>query len=145
MMLTIKRYPNRKLYDTTAKRYVTLEQIAALVRQGAEVQVVDHENGEDLTTTILTQIILEQEKKQSGFLPRTLLTTLIRSSGETLDAVRHTLDERIASVLHTLNVPTQQDLQALHAQLDALDAQLSQMVSKVERPKSEVQSLESSV
>ena len=68
-MPVIKRYPNRKLYDTTAKQYVSLEGIADLVRQGAEVQVVDHATGEDLTTLTLTQIIVEQERLQSGFLP----------------------------------------------------------------------------
>ena len=49
-MLVIKRYPNRKLYDTTAKQYITLEGIAARIRDGEEVQIVDHATGEDLTT-----------------------------------------------------------------------------------------------
>jgi polyhydroxyalkanoate synthesis repressor PhaR len=89
-MRVIKRYPNRKLYDTEAKAYITLEGIADLIRAGEDVQVVDHETGEDLTTVTLSQIILEQEKKQQEkkggtALPKNVLTSLIRTSGDTLD------------------------------------------------------------
>lgn len=87
-MPTIKRYPNRKLYDTEAKRYVTLDDIATMIREGQDVQVIDYESGDDLTTLTLTQIILEQEKKSDdGFLPRSLLTSLIRTGGDTLEHV----------------------------------------------------------
>ncbi len=87
VMPVIKRYPNRKLYDTEAKRYVTLEHITKMVREGQDVRVVDHETGEDLTSLTLSQIILEQEKKQTGFLPRSLLTSLIRTGGETVESL----------------------------------------------------------
>jgi len=90
-MPVIKRYPNRKLYDTEAKQYVTLEAIAALIRQGEEIQVVDHATGEDLTAVTLSQIIFEQEKKLSGFLPQAVLTGLIQAGGDTLSALRRTL------------------------------------------------------
>lgn len=63
-MAIIKRYPNRKLYDTEAKKYITLDGIAELIRDGQEVQVMDHSTGEDLTTLTLTQIIFEQEKEK---------------------------------------------------------------------------------
>ncbi|MCB0161660.1 MAG: polyhydroxyalkanoate synthesis regulator DNA-binding domain-containing protein, partial [Caldilineaceae bacterium] len=78
-MPVIKRYPNRKLYDTEAKTYVTLDEITEMIRAGRDVQVIDHETGDDLTTLTLSQIILEQEKKSAGFLPRSLLTSLIRT------------------------------------------------------------------
>ncbi len=84
-MRVIKRYPNRKLYDTEAKAYVTLDGIAELIRGGADIQVVDHETGEDLTTVTLSQIILELEKKQGHALPKGVLTSLIRTGGDTLD------------------------------------------------------------
>ncbi len=90
-MPVIKRYPNRKLYDTQAKQYITLEGIAQLVRQGEEIQVIDHATGEDLTALTLSQIIFEQEKKRSGFLPQSVLTGLIRSGGHTLSVLRRTL------------------------------------------------------
>jgi polyhydroxyalkanoate synthesis repressor PhaR len=90
-MPLIKRYPNRKLYDTEAKQYITLEQIAEMIRAGHDVQIRDHESGEDLTTLTLSQVILDQEKRQSGFLPRSLMTDLIRSGGETLDYLLRSL------------------------------------------------------
>jgi polyhydroxyalkanoate synthesis repressor PhaR len=90
-MRLIKRYPNRKLYDTEDKRYVTLNGIAELIRAGHEVQVIDHATGEDLTAVTLTQIIFEQEKQQAGFLPRSVLTGLIQAGGERLSTLRRTL------------------------------------------------------
>ncbi len=84
-MATIKRYPNRKLYDTEAKRYVTLDHIADMIQSGEELTVVDHETGEDLTTVTLSQIIFEQEKKRAGFLPKSILANLIRTGSDTLD------------------------------------------------------------
>lgn len=90
-MPVIKRYPNRKLYDTEAKRYVTLGDIAALIRSGEEVVVVDHTTEEDLTAVILTQIILEQEKLKKGFLPKAVLTNLVRAGGDTVTTLRRGL------------------------------------------------------
>lgn len=60
---TIKRYANRKLYDTRDSRYVTLDHIAAMVREGDDVKVVDNTTRADLTTATLAQIIFEEEKK----------------------------------------------------------------------------------
>jgi polyhydroxyalkanoate synthesis repressor PhaR len=90
-MPVIKRYPNRKLYDTEAKRYITLDGIAELIRNGEEIQVIDHANDEDLTAVTLTQIIFEQEKRQGGFLPKSVLTTLVRAGGDTLSSLSRTL------------------------------------------------------
>ena len=90
-MPVIKRYPNRKLYDTVAKRYVTLEEIASLIRQGQEVSVIDHASGEDLTAVTLSQVILEQERKQEGFLPRAVLAGLVRAGGDTVATLRRAL------------------------------------------------------
>lgn len=89
--MIIKRYPNRKLYDTTAKQYVALERVAEMIRAGAAVQVLDHVTGEDLTTLILTQIIVEQEKQSSGFLPLAVLTGLVQAGGNTLAVLRRSL------------------------------------------------------
>jgi polyhydroxyalkanoate synthesis repressor PhaR len=83
-MIIIKRYPNRKLYNTIAKQYVTLERIADLIRQGEEVKITDHRSGEDLTAVTLSQIIFEQEKKGGGFLPPSVLTGLVKFGGETI-------------------------------------------------------------
>jgi polyhydroxyalkanoate synthesis repressor PhaR len=90
-MPVIKRYPNRKLYDTEAKRYITLNEIATLIRAGEEVVVTDHATDEELTAVVLTQIIFEQEKAQRGFLPKSVLTNLVRAGGDTLSTLRRGL------------------------------------------------------
>ncbi len=154
-MPVIKRYPNRKLYDTDAKRYVTLEHIAALIQANEDVLVIDHETGEDLTNLTLSQIIFEQEKKGSGLLSRSLLTNLIRTGGDTFEQVRraliaplhldsakeeagdaveaenpllHRVDEIFQDVLATLNVPTSRDLRQLQAQLDELNGRIGALL-----------------
>jgi len=76
-IIVIKKYGNRRLYDTSNSRYVNLEDIAVLVRNGKEVQVLDAKTGEDLTRVILTQIILEDAKGQPSGLPLELLRQLV--------------------------------------------------------------------
>ncbi len=63
MTRTIKRYSNRKLYDTTDSRYVTLQELAALIRNGDDIRVVEHGTEQDLTAATLAQIIFEEEKR----------------------------------------------------------------------------------
>jgi polyhydroxyalkanoate synthesis repressor PhaR len=111
-MPVIKRYPNRKLYDTEAKSYVTLEGIATLIRQGEEVRVIDHASGEDLTAITLSQIILEQEKKRSGFLPQNVLAGLVRAGGDTMTTLRRTLASPLDLARH-VDDEIEQRLQAL--------------------------------
>lgn len=65
----IKKYSNRKLYDTKEKKYVNLSEISRLIREGAEVKVIDNETKEDITSLILAQIIVEQEKTKKIMLP----------------------------------------------------------------------------
>ena len=91
-MRIIKRYSNRKLYDTETKQYITLDQIANLVREGEELQVVDNTSGDDLTALTLSQIILEQEKKQKGFLPRSVLSALVEAGGKPMSSLRQHLE-----------------------------------------------------
>jgi polyhydroxyalkanoate synthesis repressor PhaR len=75
--IVIKKYANRRLYDTSNSRYINLEDIAALVRNGKDVQVVDAGTGEDITRVTLTQIIVEDAKGQPAGLPLELLRQLI--------------------------------------------------------------------
>lgn len=77
-MRTIKRYSNRKLYDTEAKQYITLDGISDLVREGEDIEVIDKETGEDLTAVTLSQIIFEQQKRAEQPAPLGFLTNLIR-------------------------------------------------------------------
>jgi len=90
-MPLIKRYPNRKLYDTEGKQYVTLADVAAMIRRGEAVQVLEHPTGNDLTNLILSQIIFEQEKQRGDFLPQSLLTGLVRAGGQTWTSLRRTV------------------------------------------------------
>src|SRR5215471_8014628 len=78
----IKKYGNRRLYDTAGSRYVNLDDIAALVREGKDVKVVDAKSGHDLTRVILTQIITEDAKGKPTGLPLELLRQLIVASDE---------------------------------------------------------------
>lgn len=74
----IKRYANRKLYDTTDSRYVTLQQIAEFVRNGEDVRIIDNKSKEDLTNVTLAQIIYEEEKKGDSATRRTSLRSFIQ-------------------------------------------------------------------
>ncbi|MEM6276631.1 MAG: polyhydroxyalkanoate synthesis repressor PhaR [Pseudomonadota bacterium] len=77
--LLIKRYASRRLYNTETSDYVTLEDIAAFIREGREVQIVDLKSGDDLTRQYLLQIIADHESKGENVLPVTVLTDLVRS------------------------------------------------------------------
>ncbi|MDH4207982.1 MAG: polyhydroxyalkanoate synthesis regulator DNA-binding domain-containing protein, partial [Anaerolineae bacterium] len=86
-MRLIKKYPNRKFYDTVDKRYVSLSGIASLVRDGEEVRVVHNGTGEDISTLVLSQILREQERRDN-YLPQGLLTALVRRGGLGLGQLR---------------------------------------------------------
>ena len=74
----IKKYSNRRLYDSTNKRYVTLEDISELIREGNEVKVVDSQSGADISKVILIQVVLESEKNKEDILPASFLHMLIK-------------------------------------------------------------------
>lgn len=78
--VVIKKYGNRRLYDTSTSRYVNLDEIATMIRQGADVQVLDAKTGEDLTRVTLTQVIVEDAKDQKTGLPLELLKQMILTS-----------------------------------------------------------------
>ncbi len=78
--IVIKKYENRRLYDTSSSRYVNLDDVASMIREGQEVQVMDAKTGEDLTRVTLTQIITEDAKVQPTGLPLELLRQLIMAT-----------------------------------------------------------------
>jgi polyhydroxyalkanoate synthesis repressor PhaR len=78
LVVVIKRYENRKLYDARARAYVTLADLARMVADGGEIQVVDKATGEDLTTLVLAQVVLEGVKERTADIPRQVLSRLIR-------------------------------------------------------------------
>ncbi len=110
----IKRYTNRKLYDTVESRYVTLDEIAEMIKAGAEVKILDNRTKDDLTSVTLAQIIFEEEKKTSKMSLRTL-KELIRSGGERaaqlvedtqaelrgrVEAVRQAAEQRVQTLIN---------------------------------------------
>jgi polyhydroxyalkanoate synthesis repressor PhaR len=85
---TIKKYANRRLYNTGTSTYVTLEDLAAMVKQGEDFLVYDAKTGDDITRSVLAQIIFEQENKAGqNLLPTTFLRQLIRFYGDSMQMV----------------------------------------------------------
>jgi polyhydroxyalkanoate synthesis repressor PhaR len=105
---TIKRYGNRKLYDTQASRYVTLDEIATMIREGHRVAVLDNQTQQDLTAVTLAQIILEQEKVRNRT-PLNLLRELVRDRGDTVsDFFRARVAEPVARFRSTTEVKVEE-------------------------------------
>lgn len=102
-MYIIKRYSNRKMYDTVQKRYITLREIADLVARGEEIKVIDNASGQDITSLTLSQVIYEQEKRENGHFPKTLLSDLIQKGGDFL--------ERLPRSIHNFFHPGQNNLE----------------------------------
>ena len=75
--VTIKKYANRRLYDTESSSYITLDRLAAMIREGRDFEVVDAKTGEDITHQVLTQIIVDEESRGSTLLPVNFLRQLI--------------------------------------------------------------------
>jgi len=98
MAYVIKRYSNRKLYDTQESRYVTLEEIEEMVRSGREVSVVDAATGDDLTSVTLTQIILENERNRRTALPSAFLHQLIKHGEAWQDFVQRSFRSSLEGI-----------------------------------------------
>ena len=110
-MRLIKKYANRKFYDTGGKRYVSLDGIASLVCEGQDVQVVDNHTGDDITGLVLSQILREQER-HGGLLPRGLLTALVRRGTGGLEHLRGSLQSSLQA-LQTLEDDIEDRINAL--------------------------------
>ncbi|MGE0745122.1 MAG: polyhydroxyalkanoate synthesis repressor PhaR [Rhodospirillales bacterium] len=85
--VTIKKYANRRLYNTSTSSYVTLEHLAKMVREGIDFVVRDAKTGEDITRSVLTQIIVEEEAKGTNLLPISFLRQLIGFYGDSLQSL----------------------------------------------------------
>jgi polyhydroxyalkanoate synthesis repressor PhaR len=99
MAYVVKRYSNRKLYDTQESRYVTLEELEELIRAGKEISVVDVSTGEDLTSVTLAQIILENERNHRATLPTGFLHQLIKHGEAWQDFVQKSLKSSLEGIL----------------------------------------------
>ena len=141
----IKKYANRKLYDTRTSKYVTLDGIADLVRAGHDIRVVDRDTGSDITQVVLSQIVLTEEKRGPQALVGAGADALHERGQALLDYVRKTLnvpgdlvseverrrsgiesmvDEAIVRTLQRLKLPTRRDIDRLNDRIDRLSAEL---------------------
>jgi polyhydroxyalkanoate synthesis repressor PhaR len=160
--IVIKKYGNRRLYDTAGSRYVNLDDIAALVREGKNVQVVDAKTGQDLTRVTLTQIITEDAKGKPTGLPLELLRQLIVASDEVRqefvmwylksafdtyqkvqDAVQSRLGEVQSAILSPVDMmkkflgtpsPTPPKAET-EPELDALRKRVAELEARLEKPR----------
>jgi polyhydroxyalkanoate synthesis repressor PhaR len=144
----IKKYANRKLYDTQTSRYITLEGIAELVRDGHEIQVVDRDTGQDLTQVILSQLVLSVEKRGPARLVDAGADAIHDRGQALLDYVRKTLnvpgdlvneverrrgdleamvDEAIERALRRLRIPSRHDVDRLNERIDRISAELKKL------------------
>ena len=141
----IKKYANRKLYDTRTSRYITLEGIAQLVRDGHDIKVIDRDNGHDLTQVTLSQIVLSEEKRGPARLFDAGGEVLHDRGQALLDYVRKTLnvpsdirheverrrgdleglvDEAIERALRRLRIPSRRDIDRINERLERISSQL---------------------
>jgi polyhydroxyalkanoate synthesis repressor PhaR len=170
----IKRYTNRKLYDTVESRYVTLDEIAQMIKGGAEVKIIDNRTKEDLTSVTLAQIIFEEEKKRSQ-MPLGVLREIIRHGGEAVagfyqekagtiagklgelksktESIREGLEEKVRGVTGIFRAKTEEGASAVKEAVSAGEAavkQAAEMVStaaqaEIERLQKKVQELEKKI
>ncbi|MGZ8217414.1 polyhydroxyalkanoate synthesis repressor PhaR [Methylomagnum sp.] len=94
----IKKYPNRRLYDTVVSAYITLEDIRRLVKDGVKFRIVDAKTEEDITRSILMQVILEQEEQGKPIFSREVLEQIIRAYGDTMQGFMSSYLEQSLSV-----------------------------------------------
>jgi len=158
----IKKYGNRRLYDTTGSRYVNLDDIAALIREGKPVKVVDARTGEDLTRVILTQIITEDARDRPTGLPLELLRQLIvasdqagqefimwylKSAFDTYQSVQDAVQNRLSQMQSAITSPVEmmkrflgnalpsQPPRSDDGELEALRRRIAELEARLQKPR----------
>ena len=133
MIRLIKRYESRKLYDTEESRYVSLDEISGWIRQGQEVRVQDNASGADVTSQTLTQIILDEGRRGTSFLPSELLHDLVRlgerAMSNGLEQVQHGVDRLVQASIDRL-APVRrarEEMSSLRTRLEQLEVSLAEL------------------
>jgi polyhydroxyalkanoate synthesis repressor PhaR len=133
MIRLIKRYESRKLYDTEESRYVSLEEISTWIRDGQEVRVVDNATSADVTSQTLTQIILDEGRRGTSFLPSELLHELVRLGEKAVhsgvEQVQHGVDRLVQASVDRL-APVRrarEEMSRLRSQLERLESSLAHL------------------
>ena len=137
----IKRYGSRKLYDTSESRYVSLDEIAALVRAGEDVHVVENKTGDDATAAILTQIISEEGRAGRGFLSAGFLHDLLRAGESALKIGEEAVEARIRQARQGVTNSVSGLTRAAADTIKPL-AQMTDMRDEVSRLRERLESLE---
>jgi polyhydroxyalkanoate synthesis repressor PhaR len=140
MARVIKRYGNRKLYDVAASAYVSMDDLAALIREGHTLQVLDNVTGEDITAQTLTQVVLEQGRQGRDLVPTDLLHQLVRRGGKAIDAsveqLKHGVDGlvqgSIGRLTRVVQAPQERELRQLREQIASLESTLGQLLDRQE-------------
>lgn len=133
MVRLIKRYESRKLYDTEESRYVSLEDLAAWVRDGQEVKVVDNATAADVTAQTLTQIILDEGRRGTRFLPSELLHDLVRAGEHALSSgveqVQQGMDRLLRASVDRLGPVrrVREEMNSLRTRLEDLESTLQDL------------------
>jgi polyhydroxyalkanoate synthesis repressor PhaR len=130
-MRIIKKYANRKLYDTSDKKYVAMDRLAELIKRGEEVTVIDNRNGQDITSVVVSQLLAREkiEDKPDDF-PGVLIRLLRRGGGTILDYAKNadnlktgvikSIDNRINEILGKMNLATRSQVNKLNETIDEL-------------------------
>lgn len=127
--IVLKKYSNRRLYDTRKSRYVTLEDVSQMIRSGEQVQILDAATGEDVTAFILTQIVLEVAKRRNSLLPVSVLHLIIRFGDNVLsEYFEKYFQKTIQNYMATKNAFDQQFGQWLDMGLD-MSRRMPEMMS----------------
>ena len=139
--IIIKRYQNRKLYDTNDSCYVTLEDIGEMIRIGKDIKVVDNKTGEDLTSVTLAQIIFEGQKRKTAVLPESLFSHIIQLGGGALrDILSKALESGAKEIGHVREfvdekvkptVEGARHLPSLHSELEELRHKIQTLEKKL--------------
>ncbi len=138
MIRVIKRYESRKLYDTEESRYISLEDIAKWVRDGQDVRVIDNASNDDVTAQILTQVIHDEGKRGTSFLPTELLHELVRLGEEAMstgvEQVQGTVDRLVKASIDRLGPVrrAREEMTHLRSRLAKLETTLGALEEEVE-------------
>ncbi|MCA9539850.1 MAG: transcriptional regulator [Myxococcales bacterium] len=136
----IKRYANRKLYDTSRSRYVTLDELADMIDGGEEFQIIDNQTKEDLTRVTMAQILVEREKRGKRAGPLPALRGLIRNKGEQISRrlsepvvnLRTSVEESVTRLIRTSEERAAETRDQVQAWLDHNQALFEEMQNRVD-------------
>lgn len=127
-MRIVKKYANRKLYDTTDKKYVAMDTVARLIKNGEEVTVIENRTGRDITAVVVSQILAREKTEIAPEISSGVLIQLLRKGGERVKdysgyakkLIGKSIDKSIAEVLGKMNLATRHQIQNLDERIDVL-------------------------